>query len=172
MEISDGGHFENLGIYELVRRRVDLIIAFDGEADRATALPALVSLSRRIEEDFGAKLTLDSNLDELMPFASNEARYPNDAKFANIPCAKATIQYANDPSHTTTLIYVKASLIDQAPFVAKGYRAQRPDYPNESTANQFYSPEQFDAYRELGIACTRRAVRLHWATIAGILRRR
>lgn len=172
VEISDGGHFENLGVYELVRRKVDLIIAFDGEADKATALPALVSLARRIEEDFGATLTFESNLDGIMPFTSDKARYPNDAKFAEVPCAKATIRYADEPLRTTTLIYVKASLIDQANFVARGYRAQHPDYPNETTANQFYSPEQFDAYRELGFACTKRTIGLHLVAIKSILERR
>jgi hypothetical protein len=173
VEVSDGGHFENLGVYELVRRRLDLIIAFDGEADPTTSLPALVSMSRRIKEDFGASLTFDTGIDALMPFASPEdPKYPNDAKFATMPCLKATIRYANDPHHVTTLIYIKASLIKEAPFVAKGYRAQNSDYPNESTTNQFYSPEQFDAYRELGVACATTAVKVHWKAITPILRKR
>ena len=172
VEISDGGHFENLGVYELVRRRVDLIIALDGEADQSAALPALVNLSRRIEEDFGAKLTFDSDIDQIMPFESEKARYPNDAKFSDLPCVQATIRYADEPNRTTTLIYVKATLIDEAPFFARGYRAQNPDYPNESTANQFYNPEQFDAYRELGFACARKTIGVHLKAIKGVLRRR
>jgi FtsH-binding integral membrane protein len=171
VEISDGGHFENLGIYELVRRKVDLIIAFDGEADPTTSLPALVSLSRRIEEDFSATIEFDTSVNEIMPFGSETARYPNDAKFASVPCVKATISY-KDSNKTTTLIYVKATLIETAAFGARGYRAQHPDYPNESTANQFYSPEQFDAYRELGIACATKALELHGQVIRSILQRR
>ncbi|HZR77337.1 patatin-like phospholipase family protein [Bradyrhizobium sp.] len=172
VEISDGGHFENLGVYELVRRKVDLIIALDGEADPTTALPALVNLSRRIEEDFSATMDFDTSPDAIMPFRSAAPRYPNDAQFASLPCVKATIRYANDPKRATTLIYVKASLIEETPFGARGYRAQHPEYPNESTANQFYSPEQFDAYRELGIACSSKAIKLHWLDIKSILRRR
>ena len=172
VELSDGGHFENLGIYELVRRKLDLIIALDGEADPATGLPALVSLSRRIEEDFGATLTFDTSVDAIMPFAPSKARYPNDAKFSTLPFARATIRYADEPTRTTTLIYVKASLIEEAPFIARGYQAQHTDYPNESTANQFYSPAQFDAYRELGVACCRRSIRLNWKVVASILKKR
>jgi hypothetical protein len=172
VEVSDGGHFENLGVYELVRRRLDLIIAFDGEADPTAGLPALVSLSRRIEEDFGATLTFDTGVDALMPFTSPQAKYPIDAQFVDMPCIKATIRYADDAVQTTTLIYVKASLIKEAPFIAKGYRAQHPDYPNESTTNQFYSPEQFDAYRELGVACGTRATKLHLDAIVSALRKR
>lgn len=171
VEISDGGHFENLGIYELIRRKVDLIIAFDGEADPTASLPALVSLSRRIEEDFSATIEFDTSVNEIMPFVSETARYPNDAKYASIPCVKAAISY-KDSNKTTTLIYIKATLIETAPFGARGYRAQHPDYPNESTANQFYSPEQFDAYRELGIACTTRALQLHGQAIRSVLQRR
>jgi hypothetical protein len=69
-------------------------------------------------------------------------------------------------------LYVKASLIEQAPFAARGYRAQHPDYPNESTANQFYSPEQFDAYRELGYVCAEAAVKLHRKEILSLIRKR
>jgi len=172
VEISDGGHFENLGVYELVRRKVDLIIALDGEADKDTALPALVSLTRRIAEDFHAQLKFETNVDEIIPATSDKAHYPNDAHFAKLPCVKATIRYDDDPTKITTLIYIKASLIDEIPFVARGYRAQHPDYPNESTANQFYSPEQFDAYRELGYTCAKRTLGRHGVAIARVLGRR
>src|SRR6202030_4065673 len=52
VELSDGGHFDNLGIYELVRRRLQLIIVIDGEADKETNFPALTSVLRRISKDF------------------------------------------------------------------------------------------------------------------------
>jgi hypothetical protein len=165
VEISDGGHFENLGIYELVRRRVDLIIALDGEADPTTSLPALISAARRIEEDFRATLTFDTPVDELIPTPPAEARYPGDARFAKSPCAKATIKYLDDPTKITTLIYIKATLTDQMSFTTRGYRARHADYPNESTANQFYYPEQFDAYRELGQTCARTALKVHGSAI-------
>lgn len=161
VEISDGGHFENLGIYELVRRKADLIIAFDGEADPDTALPALVSLTRRLEEDFGATLDFGAGLDTIMPKEPARARYPKEAKYADLPYARGTIKYADDPNKVSTLIYVKATLLDDMPFSARGYRAKNPDFPNESTADQFYSPEQLDAYRELGRACAVRAITMH-----------
>jgi hypothetical protein len=54
VELSDGGHFENLGIYELARRKVGLIIVCDGEADKEISYAGLLSATRRIHEDFGA----------------------------------------------------------------------------------------------------------------------
>ena len=114
-------------------------------------------------------MEFDTSVDDIMPFVPTSARYPSEAKFAKFPCVKATIKYADDKK-TTTLVYIKASLIESAPFDARGYRAQHPDYPNESTANQFYSPEQFDAYRELGLACAARALDLHLGAIESIFK--
>jgi hypothetical protein len=31
LELTDGGHFENLGLYELVRRKLEVILIIDGE---------------------------------------------------------------------------------------------------------------------------------------------
>ncbi|MEA2839104.1 MAG: hypothetical protein QOF41_434 [Methylobacteriaceae bacterium] len=168
VEISDGGHFENLGIYELVRRRVELIIAIDGEADPQTAFPALVSLTRRLEEDFGATLDFGAELDFIMPKQPAEPKYPRDAAFSRFPFAKGTITYGDNCTKTSTLIYIKAALIEDMAFSARGYRAQHPDFPNESTSDQFYSPEQFDAYRELGRQCAERAISQHKDSIGRV----
>ena len=67
-ELSDGGHFENLGIYELIRRRARLILVCDGVADPDFQFEDLRAL-RRIGEDFGAKMKfLDAHpMEDLMP---------------------------------------------------------------------------------------------------------
>jgi hypothetical protein len=62
LELTDGGHFENLALYELVRRRTKLILIVDGEADPKISLSSLVSTIRRIEEDFGATLEFEEGM--------------------------------------------------------------------------------------------------------------
>ena len=151
VELSDGGHFDNLGIYELVRRKLRVIVAVDGEEDPQTAMPALYSVAQRVEEDFGAIIDLDRHLDRLVPVAGEG--YPEGAKFARSPFFITTITYKDDKSAKVEpglLIYIKLSLVETASFVAKGYRAQNPDFPHQPTADQFFSPEQVDAYRSIG----------------------
>jgi hypothetical protein len=146
LELSDGGHFDNLGIYELVRRRLSLILVIDGEDDPSTAMPALYSVARRVQEDFGTVIDLDRKLDDLIPAPA--AGYPEGAKFVKFPFFAAPIQYST--RETGVLIYVKLSLFSQVGFGARAYRAQNQTFPHQSTANQFFVPEQIDAYREVG----------------------
>jgi hypothetical protein len=146
MELSDGGHFDNLGVYELIRRRLSVILVIDGEQDNAMAMPALYSVAQRVEEDFKAKIKLDDRLNDLVLTAGKG--YPRGAEYVSCPYFVAPIEYADSPAGV--LIYVKLSLIESAGFGAKGYRAQNPDFPQQSTANQFFIPEQVEAYRQVG----------------------
>ena len=59
MQLSDGGHFENLALYELVRRKCKLIVLLDGGADRRFTFSDLQNASRRIHADFGASLDFE-----------------------------------------------------------------------------------------------------------------
>ena len=59
LELSDGGHFENLGIYELIRRRARLIVACDGTADPDFGFSDFITVLARIEADFGARIRFD-----------------------------------------------------------------------------------------------------------------
>ena len=58
INLSDGGHFENLAIYELIRRRVKVIIACDGECDSAMTFGSLGNLIRICQTDFGAEIDI------------------------------------------------------------------------------------------------------------------
>ncbi|MDE0102860.1 MAG: hypothetical protein OXN89_10815 [Bryobacterales bacterium] len=54
--LSDGGHFENLGAYELIRRRVALIVIVDAEADPDYTFEGLGNLVRKARSDFHAEI--------------------------------------------------------------------------------------------------------------------
>ena len=76
-ELSDGGHFENLGIYELIRRRARLILVCDGVADPDFQFEDLQTALRRIGEDFGAKIRIPGCPSDGGPDASTRgARLP------------------------------------------------------------------------------------------------
>jgi predicted acylesterase/phospholipase RssA len=149
LELSDGGHFENLGLYELVRRRARLIIVCDGGQDPGFAFEDLQCAQRRVAADFGATLDLTTDaLERLIPRRTDH-RYPEaDLKLAESGHVVGTIRYADDSS--ATLIYLKTTLIENLPLALLGYRGANPAFPDQSTADQFFDEEQFEAYRELG----------------------
>lgn len=149
IELSDGGHFDNLGIYELIRRKVDLMIIIDAEEDPFTAMTALVSVCQRVREDFGTEINIGDAADIL--HMKERDGYPLGAKFAQQPFFYCTVEYPN--GKPGALIYIKASMIEGLGFTVRGYRASNAAFPNQPTADQFFDAAQFEAYRELGFAC-------------------
>jgi hypothetical protein len=150
LELTDGGHFENLGLYELVRRKLEIVLIIDGEEDPSISLSSLVSATRRIEQDFGARLDFpsgESGPERLVMYPSASG-YPAGVKYAKAPFLVGTISY-NDGSHGV-LIYVKATIIREMDFTTAGYLANNPAFPHQTTVDQFFDPDQFDAYRFLG----------------------
>lgn len=155
VELSDGGNFDNLGLYELVRRRLKIILVVDGEEDEASAMPALVSVAQRVREDFGVTLNLDKRVDGLMPLPGTG--FPLDVPFSKTTYFTARIDYpTRDPG---ILIYLKARMIEDLDFIVRGYRAKNRNFPNEPTMNQFFEPEQFESYRTLGFVAMERMLK-------------
>jgi hypothetical protein len=163
--LSDGGHIENLGIYELVRRQCRLIIVGDGECDPGYSFQGLSDALRLIRVDFGINIEMDG-LDEIR---NGEQQF-----------ARGTIKYAN--GRLGYLIYLKSSLLgddmveatvssaayvssplraddrrfDELGYMAH-YKAKNPAFPQESTADQFFDETQFESYRALGYLIADRA---------------
>lgn len=150
LELTDGGHFENLALYELVRRRAKIIVIVDGEADPKISLSSLVSAKRRIEEDFGAQLDFEPGMgpDRLMMYPKQ--RYPSDSRYAAAPFMVGRLTYRHAKETDGLLVYIKSTLFEQVDFATSGYLASNPDFPHQSTVDQFFDPAQFDAYRCLG----------------------
>jgi hypothetical protein len=137
--ISDGGHFENMAAYELIRRKCRVIIISDAECDPQLGFGGLGTLIRMAEVDFGAVITI--NLDDIRPHAEtgwSAERY-----------AVGTIDYG--PSHPQgALIYLKAAMNGTENSAILQYKASHAAFPHESTGNQFYGEDQFESYRHLG----------------------
>lgn len=168
LQISDGGHFENLGVYELVRRKVKLIICCDGSADPEFSFSDLQVLVRRIGTDFGAKIKFDRNnhLERIIPRDPdpqkvidrdpNTDAYPVGVKFAERGYIKGKIIYRDGSKGT--LILLKTTMIKDLDIRLKGYKGAHPDFPDQSTTDQFFDEEQFEAYRELGYEIAKRMI--------------
>ena len=150
VELSDGGHFENLGIYELVRRKARVIFLCDGEADKEISYFSFVTVLRRMKETFGATIDFEPELgpERLVPAKPASPAYPSGAQFAKYGHFVARVTYADGTCGV--IIYMKTALVRGLSMEALGYAGAHPDFPDETTADQFFDEEQFEAYRELG----------------------
>ena len=144
LNISDGGHFENLAIYELIRRRCRLIIACDAEYDEKLQFGGLGNLIRICETDFGAIIDID--VKSIRP--SSDGR-------SLAHCAVGIIKYSS--GEIGRLIYLKASMTGDESVGIAQYRSSHPSFPHETTANQFFTEDQFESYRILGLHMVRSA---------------
>jgi len=137
--ISDGGHFENLAAYELIRRRCRVIIISDAECDPELKFDGLGTLIRMCEVDFGVGITL--NVDAIRPNP--------ESNWSSRRHAVGRIHYGNGIPDGI-LIYLKASMTGQEDTSVLQYKAGHPIFPHESTNDQFYGEDQFESYRRLG----------------------
>ena len=168
IQLSDGGHYENLALYELIRRRLDLIVVSDGGADPDYNYEDLANLIEKVRVDFGVKISFrtDYGIHSILPKTAGETaanRYFID-KFgiAERGFAIANIYYDGDDDSSKkpgTLIYLKLSMISELPADVYSYRGIHPDFPHESTSDQFFDEKQFEAYRELGYRVTKQLLR-------------
>jgi hypothetical protein len=139
--LSDGGHFENLGGYELVRRRCRYIIVVDADCDGRHLFENLGNLIRKCRTDFGIPIEID--LDALRRSGEGRVRWH---------CAVGKVRYDAVDFGTLPgiLVYLKPSLTGDEPADVLHYAAQHPAFPHETTADQFFSESQFESYRALG----------------------
>lgn len=143
LNISDGGHFENLGIYELIRRRAALIVVTDVGADGTYQFDDLAMAARKLSTDFGVMIEFAAgDLDAIRPTGEGTA------KFSNRTWALGRISYPNGKEGF--LVYVKSALPADAPIDIRQYRDAHPAFPHESTGDQWFDEDQFEAYRHLG----------------------
>jgi hypothetical protein len=138
--VSDGGHFENLAIYELVRRRCRFIVACDAEEDAKFAFNGLGNAIRKCREDFGVEI--DLRVDLIKPETAN--------LLSRSHCVVGTIQYP-DQVGLGYLVYLKTSLVGDEPEDVLQYHVAHPDFPHQSTADQWFTESQFESYRRLGL---------------------
>ena len=137
LNLSDGAHHENLGIYPLLKRRCRLIIASDAASDPDYKINDLANLKRKARIDLGINIELD-----MTPLRPDQ-----DGNVAKC-YVKGIIHYPNDKNGV--LFYIKTSMTGKEPEDLLSYRRKNPSFPDETTANQFFNEAQFESYRKLG----------------------
>lgn len=184
--LSDGGHFENTAVYELLRRRAALIVCADCGADPGYRFGDVQNLVRRARIDLGAEIEF---LDEpaLREFVAQAFAGRADALryFGTIEqfraaathgdrCALAArVRYAPGGQGLACgalLVIVKPTLVGFAPVDVALYAAAQPAFPQQSTGDQFFDEAQWESYRKLGQAIGLRIFDL-WPGLVTVARR-
>ena len=151
VNLSDGGHFDNLGLYEVVLRRCRNILVCDAGQDRTYAFDDLGNAIRKIRIDFGIPIEFTQRI-EILPGAEDE-------KGVGLYCSLAEIRYDAVDGDVTNghLVYVKPTLRGRRgrdgsdlPYDVYSYSKGQPEFPHEPTSDQWFSESQFESYRMLG----------------------
>ena len=137
--LSDGGHFENLGLYEMVRRRCRTIVVFDSGADPDFTYDDLGNALRKFRIDL--KIPIDFSDSHLRPLREQQRR-----------CAIARIRYSavDGDCEDGRLIYIKPMLLGNEPPDIASYAKANPTFPHQTTADQFFDESQTESYRMFG----------------------
>lgn len=170
IEISDGGHFDNTGLYELFRRRVPVIFACDAGSDPDRDFSALGGVISRARVDFGVDVRFrnaEYDLAHLSPGSRasmdekpDEYSEVLDKKYdlARRGYALAEIRYPATPNSAEfkgLLVYIKSVLTRGLPIDIYSYQSENPAFPYQSIGDQFFDERQLETYRQLGYQVTK-----------------
>jgi hypothetical protein len=139
--VSDGGHFENLGLYEAVRRGCRDIVVVDASADPDRNYDDLGNAIRKVRIDLGVRIERAGPLRIGSRELQAEGRY----------CALFDVIF--DDGASGSLLYIKSAVYPKAenmPIDVLQYAGRSPTFPHESTTRQFFTESQFESYRALG----------------------
>jgi hypothetical protein len=142
--LTDGGHFENLGIYEMVLRRCNVIVISDAAADGEYHFGDLGNAIRKVRIDLGVPIEFTA----LPIYAA-----PPDAPDRGMYWAAGRIRYSciDGPDvQDGLLLYIKPAVYGNEPRDVLEYKKSHPTFPHQSTADQFFDEPQFESYRILG----------------------
>jgi len=151
VQLSDGGHFENLGLYELIRRKLKLIIVCDGSADPKYGFEDLANAIEKVRADFGALVLFDSaDMETLTPKSVIETGEDAGKKVSYAERGYLIGRVIYKDRDEATLIYLTTSFFKDVSADLYAYRKAHHEFPDEPTSDQFFGEQQFEAYRELG----------------------
>jgi hypothetical protein len=157
--VTDGGHYDNLGLVELLRDGCTTIFCLDGGGDRAGSYQALgeaVALAR-------SELGVDIEVDPLAIAATKKKEFaPTDHVIGRIryrgTTGEAPLDGEPGDEGTGLLVYCRAAVTADAPWDVRDFRDRDPRFPIHSTLDQLFNDEKFESYRALGAWTARRAL--------------
>ncbi|HEX5460914.1 MAG TPA: patatin-like phospholipase family protein [Steroidobacteraceae bacterium] len=137
--LSDGGHFENLGLYEVLRRRCRRIVVSDADCDPSFTFADLGNAARKVFIDMGVGIR----------FRHFELQARQSPPVPGVRFAIGTISYP-DSDEPGWLLYIKPTYQGTEGVDVRSYASMHSGFPHESTADQWFSESQLESYRALG----------------------
>ena len=159
---TDGGHWENLGLVELLRHRCRTVYCLDASGDAPPFAATLAEAITLAYEELGVRITLCDPTGlvpgSAVPLEPSEVLERLNARLSRQAVVRGKIEYpeafavtpGEEPSRQGTLIVAKALLTPDMPYELLTYALKETAFPRQSTGDQFFDHEQFDAYRALG----------------------
>ena len=147
--LSDGGHFENLGLYEMVLRRCRVIFVSDAGCDPHCSLEDLGNAIRKVRIDLGVPITFKVfNI-----FARDNADKATLERYAIGTIHYSKVDGGQPEEQNGILIYVKPTFYPrrQEPLDIFNYATLNKEFPHQPTADQWFTESQFESYRMLGL---------------------
>jgi hypothetical protein len=164
--LSDGGHFDNTGIYELLRRERDVkfVVACDCGADPGYRFDDLADLIRLARIDFGIEIEVDESATDSLSHLRHvfgTAEELSQPRPGSNKCALLLNVFRSAAARRNQLpdmriVLIKPILIADAPLDVQNYGAMNKEFPQQTTGDQFFDEAQWESYRKLGLEIGRR----------------
>ncbi len=154
--LTDGGHFENMGAYELIRRRVPLIIIIDGECDSDYTLQGFANLVRKARLDFACDIRVVGAAGVNGPCADPLALLRGEVvdgwRRNGSRGLYAVGEFIDEPeAEPLRILYIKPAMCGDEPADIQHYRSEHNEFPQQTTLDQFFDEAQWESYRRLGL---------------------
>ncbi len=153
--LSDGGHYENLGLYEAVRRRCRFVVVSDAGCDPEASFEDLGNAIRKIRIDMGIAIDFQNGLPIYSRAQAAEADFPAENArhyaVATIRYSEVDIQADGTKAADGILLYLKPAVYGREPVDVRNYATKHRQFPHETTADQWFSEPQLESYRALGL---------------------
>lgn len=157
--LSDGGHFENLGLYEMVLRRNRFIVVSDASCDENCGLEDLGNAIRKIRIDLGVHIDFPWGFDIYSRKSEKKGKY---WALGRIRYPSKHLEKTEGKAKNTwlegVLLYLKPGIYGTEPKDIFNYATVSTAFPHESTADQFFTESQFESYRALGFYAMEQAL--------------
>jgi hypothetical protein len=161
--LTDGGHFDNTGVYELVRRRVGIILLCDNGCDPDFRFDDLGNLARKIRTDFRAEMRPIEPSGKRARYFATVQEF-GKRKLREDKCALLYeirypgVDHETPSSDRTLLIVLKPNKLSHAPVDVIDYASVNEEFPHQSTLDQFFDEAQWESYRKMGEVTAEAAV--------------
>ncbi|MEO8042661.1 MAG: patatin-like phospholipase family protein, partial [Acidobacteriota bacterium] len=179
INVTDGGHFENLALYEMVLRRCKFIVLSDGAADDGFKFGEIANAIQKCKVDLGVDIQFVGSMNIRPRSIDKENEKLTKSRFtiARIKYPETYLEEKKDSRTGKTikveknrigwLLYTRPTYYENEPRDIMNYAESNLKFPHQSTGDQMYDEKQFEAYRGLGFLTMSEIEKIFVATAQG-----